>query len=154
MTPQEYLYAVRDLVLPRLTQEEQEKVRAATLLWNDMFGGLKTYAWTSFKKNYIEICALNDIPHDKVVVAFDLIHEIAHVISEDHDDFLWLVITNGGHHQEWRNNVHRLGLNHDEGRGPWHIACEEWRWDPALLSAVKALPEPEWEVRDTMSHVR
>jgi hypothetical protein len=135
MTHEQYIAAIRDIVLPRVTDSAtRAKLASAKLVYGAGTHGVRgvTYygAWQNGEPHpleFIEVTAQGE--QNPLQLAGTTIHEFAHALAG----------LGSGHSKAWKDAAHVLGLVYAEAAGqeyaPAHFA-------PEVLEAIRAIPEP------------
>lgn len=149
ISPVEYADMVRALVLPKLTEEEREVVMATPLstvrrrdeIWSGETNRL------GFGPDFTIDLNLERL-YSPRHIAFTIIHEIGHVVCEMRRLPGMFDLTRrdqSGHDEQWQSVVCRMGMK--VGRfSPLAEPLKDEIYNPELLEALNALPEPEpWQ---------
>jgi hypothetical protein len=131
-THEQFIHAVREIAVKRLSAEERAAVLDAKLVYGA--GSKQTRGVTYFGcwKNghdhaFAEICAFGE--DSPVQVAGTTLHELGHVLAG----------LGHGHGKGWKEACERLGLSFVRAAGTnYSLAC----FAPDIRMAIAALPEP------------
>jgi hypothetical protein len=132
VTHEQFIHAVREIAVKRLSAEERAAVLDAKLVYGA--GSKQTRGVTYFGcwKNghdhaFAEICAFGE--DSPVQVAGTTLHELGHVLAG----------LGHGHGKGWKEACERLGLSFVRAAGTnYSLAC----FAPDIRMAIAALPEP------------
>jgi hypothetical protein len=136
LTHEEFIHAVRDIVVARANAQDAAKLRRIKLAYGFGQPGLRGVTIYSRWANghgptdpdpFVEICAAGE--ESIVQLAGTTIHELAHVVAG------W----GAGHGQEWKETCERLGLRCVKAAGTQY----SWAmFEGALRDEILALGEP------------
>lgn len=133
ITHEDYIKNIRELILPRLTPEEQDKLSATKLMYGAGYGarGVTFFnRWKNGKPHGLDIaqvCA--DGEENMVQIAGTTLHELAHVLAG----------LNAGHGGDWKEQAKRLGLRKAIAAGQNYCLAY---FDPDFRFKLSALPLP------------
>lgn len=134
-THEQFIHAVREIAVKRLTEEERKAVMDAKLVYGA--GSRQTRGVTYFgcwdkghehgSHAFAEVCAFGE--DSPIQVAGTTLHELGHVLAG----------LGKGHGKGWKAACERLGLSFVRAAGTnYSMAC----FSPDIRMAIAALPQP------------
>lgn len=136
MKHEDFIEGVRGLVIPRLSEAEQAKVKSAKLAYGmgragtrgaTFYGAWKGHGQDGQPADFIEVCAGSE--ESVTQLAGTTIHEIAHVV----------VGHGAGHGMAWHSACERLGLLSILAAGTNYT---EANFEPTLWAEIVKLGQP------------
>ncbi len=131
-THEQYIHAVREIAVQRLTPEERAAVMDAKLVYGAGSRATRGVTYFGCWKNghdhaFAEICAFGE--DSPIQVAGTTLHELGHVLAG----------IGKGHGKGWLDACQRLGLLYVRAAGTkYSLAC----FAPDIRDAIAALPTP------------